>query len=328
MDPAARKWFNTATFSGTDGDPASLPAVKAASGRTVSVVIPARNEAATVAAVVSQIRESLLDIGLVDELVVIDSDSSDGTAERARSAGAQVFAARDIVTGTEPVPGKGEALWKSLFVTSGDLLVFIDADLTEWGPHFVTGLLAPLLADPDVKLVKGFYDRLADDLPGDEHPVPQGGRVTELCARPLLNLYWPQLAAVVQPLAGEWAIRRSLVETLSVPVGYGVEFATLTDTWQRYGLSAIAQVDLGRRGHRHQNVHDLGVMAAEILATAMRRLPGGRIPQEPAGRLQQYDRRVPDGWLSRPVPTLERPAAIENRYYRPRRNEAGVACSS
>jgi glucosyl-3-phosphoglycerate synthase len=328
MDPAARHWFDTATFSGTESDPATLLAAKAAGGRTVSVVIPARNEAATVAAVVSQIGESLLAIGLVDELVVIDSDSSDGTAERARSAGAQVFAARDIVTGTEPVPGKGEALWKSLFVTSGDLLVFIDADLTEWGPHFVTGLLAPLLADPDTQLVKGFYDRMADDLPDGEHPVPQGGRVTELCARPLLNLYWPQLAAVVQPLAGEWAIRRSLVETLSVPVGYGVEFASLTDTWQRHGLAAIAQVDLGRRGHRHQNVHDLGVMAAEILATAMRRLPGGPRPEEPASRLQQFDRRASNGWLSRPVPTLERPAAIENRHYRRGPDGAEVACSS
>jgi glucosyl-3-phosphoglycerate synthase len=332
MDPAARHWFDTATFDGLEVDPSMLLAAKAVSGQTVSVVIPARNEAATVASVVSQIGESLLSIGLVDELVVIDSDSSDGTAERARSAGAKVFAAREIATGTEPAPGKGEALWKSLFVTSGDLLVFIDADLTEWGPHFVTGLLGPLLADPAILLVKGFYDRLADDLPGSEQSAPQGGRVTELCARPLLNLYWPQLAAVVQPLAGEWAIRRDLVETLSVPVGYGVEFATLTDTWQRYGLAAIAQVDLGRRGHRHQNVHDLGVMAAEILATAMRRLPGGGPrPDEPAGRLQQYDRRVPDGWLSRPVPTLERPAALANRYYQRspgRRDGTGAACSS
>jgi glucosyl-3-phosphoglycerate synthase len=326
MDPAAQQWFDTATFAGVELDPAGLLPAKA--GQRVSVVIPARNEAATVASVVSQIGQSLVPAGLVDELVVIDSDSTDGTAEQARAAGAQVFAAAEIQTGTEPVPGKGEALWKSLFVTSGDLLVFIDADLTEWGPHFVTGLLGPLLADQNVQLVKGFYDRLADDLPGDDEPVPQGGRVTELCARPLLNLYWPQLAAVVQPLAGEWAIRRELIETLSIPVGYGVEFATLTDTWQRYGLSAIAQVDLGRRGHRHQNVHDLGVMAAEILATAMRRLPGGPTPDEPAGRLQQYDRRAPTGWQSRLVPTLERPAARANRFYQPKTDPTGVACSS
>jgi glucosyl-3-phosphoglycerate synthase len=255
-------------------------------------------------------------IGLVDELVVIDSDSVDDTADRARAAGATVFAAGQVETGSAALPGKGEALWKSLFVTSGELLVFIDADLTEWGPHFVTGLLGPLLHHPDVQLVKGYYDRLADDLPGATVAAPQGGRVTELCARPLLNLYWPELAAVVQPLAGEWAIRRSLLESLPIPVGYGVEFATLTDTYAQFGLPAIAQVDLGQRGHRHQAVHDLGVMAAEILATAMRRLPAGLRPVEPAGTLMQYDRQAPDGWRQRAVPTLERPAALGNPHYR------------
>ena len=152
-------------------------------------------------------------------------------------------------------------------------------------------------------------------------------------ARPLLNLYWPELAAVVQPLAGEWAIRRSLMESLPVPVGYGVEFATLTDTWRRHGLPAIAQVDLGRRGHRHQNVHDLGVMAAEILATAMRRLPwqpgrratrrgwlDGDPPEGPLS-LQQYDRDVRD-WRSRPVPVAERPPARTNARATGRRPDA------
>jgi len=316
MDDAARSWFATRTFAAEDFPAAALAAAKRASGERVSVIIPARNEAGTVAEVVGQIRDALVPIGLVDELVVIDSDSEDGTAEVARAAGATVFAARAVDTGDAGLPGKGEALWKSLFVTTGELLVFIDADLTEWGPHFVSGLLGPMLEHPDVRLVKGFYDRLADDLPGAEVAAPQGGRVTELCARPLLNLYWPELAAVVQPLAGEWAIRRSLLAALPIPVGYGVEFASLTDTYLRHGLSAIAQVDLGRRGHRHQAVHDLGVMAAEILATAMRRLPGGIRPTEPAGILMQYDRDAPDGWRQRAVPTLERPPASTNPRYR------------
>jgi glucosyl-3-phosphoglycerate synthase len=316
MEEAAGRWFSARTFTAEDFPLPALAEAKRASGQRVSVIIPARNEAGTVAEVVWQIRDALLPAGLVDELVVIDSDSDDGTAEVARSAGATVFAAREVDTGTEAVPGKGEALWKSLFVSTGDLLVFIDADLTEWGPHFVSGLLGPLLSQPDVQLVKGFYDRLADDLPGAEVVAPQGGRVTELCARPLLNLYWPELAAVVQPLAGEWAIRRSLLESLPIPVGYGVEFATLTDTYLRHGLPAIAQVDLGRRGHRHQAVHDLGVMAAEILATAMRRLPGGVRPAEPAGTLMQYDRYAPDGWRQRAVPTLERPPAGSSPHYR------------
>jgi glucosyl-3-phosphoglycerate synthase len=343
MEAAARQWFDSHTFDAGQFPVAALAELKRQSARTVSVVIPARNEAATVAEVVSQIRATLVP-GLVDELIVLDSDSTDGTAEIARAAGASVFAARDIDTGTPASPGKGEALWKSLFVSSGDLLVFIDADLTDWGPHFVTGLLGPLLADPGTLLVKGFYDRLADDLPappGAPAPpaAPQGGRVTELVARPLLNLYWPELAAVVQPLAGEWAARRSLMDSLPVPVGYGVEFATLTDTWRRHGLPAIAQVDLGRRGHRHQNVHDLGVMAAEILATAMRRLPwhvpadgpwAGTMPAEVfAGEttggtlsLQQYDRDVRD-WRSRPVPVAERPPARTNAHYR-----TAARCSS
>ncbi|HEX8767296.1 MAG TPA: glucosyl-3-phosphoglycerate synthase, partial [Jatrophihabitans sp.] len=253
------------------------------------------------------------------------------TAAVARAAGAAVFAARDIETGTPASPGKGEALWKSLFVSSGDLLVFVDADLTEWGPHFVTGLLGPLLSDERILLTKGFYDRLADDLPAEPAAaLPQGGRVTELVARPLLNLYWPQLSAVVQPLAGEWAVRRSLIESLPIPVGYGVEFASLTDTWHRHGLPAIAQVDLGRRGHRHQNVHDLGVMAAEILATAMRRLPLGAAPaagspEAELPSLQQYDRSAPQGWRSRPVPVAERPPARTNQRY-PSRTAA--RCSS
>lgn len=316
MHEGARRWFSARTFTATEYALPALAEAKAAAGHRVSVVIPARNEAGTVAEVVGQIRDALQPSGLVDELVVIDSDSVDDTAAVARAAGASVFAAREIDTGTDAVPGKGEALWKSLFVTSGELLVFIDADLTEWGPHFVSGLLGPLLGNPEIRLVKGFYDRLADDLPGAGVAAPQGGRVTELCARPLLNLYWPELAAVVQPLAGEWAIRRSLLESLPVPVGYGVEFATLTDTYARHGLPAIAQVDLGERGHRHQAVHDLGVMAAEILATAMRRLPGQVRPEEPAGTLMQYDRGGPDGWRHRPVPTLERPPAKLSPRYR------------
>lgn len=329
MEVAARRWFDARTFQAARFGAADLLAAKAETGDTVSVVIPARNEAATIAGVVSQIRDSLVTSGLVDELMVIDSDSTDDTADRARAAGATVFAASAIDTGTSAATGKGEALWKSLFVTSGEVLVFIDADLTAWGPHFVTGLLGPLLIEPETLLVKGFYDRLADDLPSpgrldrpdrpDRPGRPQGGRVTELVARPLLNLYWPELAAVIQPLAGEWAIRRSVMQALQVPVGYGVEFAALTDTWHRYGLAAIAQVDLGRRGHRHQNVHDLGVMAAEILATAMRRLPGAPAREAQPGRLQQYDRAATGSWLSRPVPTMERPPARDHPAYHARR---------
>jgi glucosyl-3-phosphoglycerate synthase len=318
MRQTVRRWFDEHTHQAADFTVSQLLATKTGS---ISVVIPARDEAATVGTVVSQIHHELVSCGLVDELVVIDSDSADDTASVARAAGAKVFSAASVDTGLQPLPGKGEALWKSLFVTTGELLVFIDADLTEWGPHFVTGLLGPLFTNESTLLVKGFYDRLGDDLPDSKgEPLPQGGRVTELVARPLLNLYWPELAAVVQPLAGEWAIRRSLIESLSIPVGYGVEFGSLADTVRMHGIGAIAQVDLGRRGHRHQNVHDLGVMAAEILATALRRLPGDAVDiAAPAGSLFQFDRTTDTGWQERSVPLAERPPALLTDRYREHR---------
>jgi glucosyl-3-phosphoglycerate synthase len=279
--------------------------IAAKGAQRISVVIPAKDEAATIGGIVSAIRRELMDaVALVDELVVIDSDSTDDTGALAAAAGAQVYAAAEVRPDLPGYRGKGEALWKSQFVTSGDLLVFIDADLTEWGPHFVTGLLGPLLTDPEVRLVKGFYDRLLDD--GSGRPGLEGGRVTELVARPLLALHWPALREVVQPLAGEWAIRRNTFAALPVPVGYGVEMSTLLDVHRTYGLAAIAQVDLGARGHSHQSVHDLAVMAGEILAVAQRRLDHA-LPEQ--AELRQYQRNSASPWRTRSVPLTERPPA-------------------
>jgi glucosyl-3-phosphoglycerate synthase len=284
---------------------------------TVSVVIPARNEEATVGEVVSRIARLAADTGLVDELVVIDSDSTDKTSEAAASAGATVHRAREVAPHLDAFPGKGEALWKSLLVTKGDLLVFVDADLTHWGPHFVTGLLGPLLSDEHVMLVKGFYERLYRG--SDGSVTADGGRVTELVARPLLSLWWPQLAGVVQPLAGEWAARRDLMESLPIPVGYGIELAVLIDTASEHGLEAIAQVDLGSRGHKHQASHDLAVMAAELMLVAERRRgqhghdsrPGDNSGEagDPV-RLHQFIRSGHEvREFTRAVPTHERPPA-------------------
>jgi glucosyl-3-phosphoglycerate synthase len=304
-------WFERASSRWTDWALDSLCAAKGR--RRISVVIPARDEEATIAGIVEGIRAQLMERHpLVDELVVMDSDSLDATAVVAAEHGAQVHAVRSVRPDLGEYGGKGEALWKSLFVTSGELLVFIDADLTEWGPHFVSGLLGPLLADPAVDLVKGYYDRVLDAAP--THHGPQGGRVTELVARPLLNLGWPELAAVVQPLAGEWAVRRAAIEQQSVPVGYGVELAVLLDVWTRSGLPALAQVDLGSRAHAHQSVHDLGVMAAEILQTAASRSGSSRAVAEQA-QLWQFDRdRVPP-WQAREVPLAERPPALSINGY-------------
>jgi len=282
----------------------ALLEAKGRAGARISVVIPAHDEERTVGGVVAAIRAALAP--LVDEVVVIDSESGDRTAAVAGRAGATVHRARDIAPELGSHPGKGEALWKSLLVTSGDLLVFIDADLTHWGPHFVSGLLGPLLADPGVLLVKGFYARMATS--DDGSVSTEGGRVTELVARPLLSLWWPELSGVVQPLAGEWAARRELMESLSIPVGYGVELATLLDTAARHGFGAIAQVDLDSRAHRHQTDHDLALMAAELLVVAERRRQPDAVPDSPL--LRQF---VRDGDLVRPVdraiPVAERPPA-------------------
>jgi glucosyl-3-phosphoglycerate synthase len=322
MDDRTAAWFGRRTSRWQDWPHDMLLAGKQRLGVTISVVIPARNEQRTVAGVVSSISRSLVrQVPLVDEIVVMDSDSTDATAEVAAQAGALVYRTSEVAPSAGSFPGKGEALWKSLLVAKGDLLVFVDADLTRWGPHFVSGLVGPLLADEQVHLVKGFYTRVRTE--SDGSTSTEGGRVTELVARPLISLWWPELAGVVQPLAGEWAARRGLMESLSIPVGYGVELATLMDTVSGYGLDAVAQVDLGSRAHRHQANHDLALMAAELLVVAERRRAprtGGRHEQPAAAVLQQFarDEAGQVRLVSRPVPVSERPPAAPVRDESPR----------
>ncbi|MGQ0631173.1 MAG: glucosyl-3-phosphoglycerate synthase [Sporichthyaceae bacterium] len=292
MQPAIEQWFTRATSTLAHWPVPEVAAAKAAAGLSVSVVLPALNEEATVAAIVTAIRTELVEkYALVDELVVVDSGSTDRTAEVAAAAGAQVIARDAILPRMPSVPGKGEVLWRSLHATSGDLIVFIDADLELFCPDIVAGLLGPLLCGPTVDLVKGMYDR---PLRGGATVLPAGGgRVTELVARPLLNLHWPDLVGVVQPLAGEYAARRSLLEQLPFPCGYGVELAMLVDTLALSGLDAIAQVDLGRRHHRHQDDAALGRMAAQIWQAALCRIdrdPPPRARTHPPATLTQYTR--------------------------------------
>ena len=300
-------WFERNTHHSSEWTLDSLVAAKA--GHRVSLVVPARNEAATVGPIVTRAREALMETAaLVDEIVVIDSDSTDATARIAAEAGAVVHSAAAIRPDLGTYAGKGEAMWKSLFVTGGDLIVFMDADLVEWDTHFVPGLLGPLLTRPEIELVKGFYRR-----PG-EHGL-DGGRVTELVARPVIALHHPELAGLVQPLAGEWAVRRSLFETLPVPVGYAVEIAALIDTLGSRGLEAIAQVDLGLRGHRHQDLLDLGLMATQLLAAVARR-QDGRAAADVAGLDEVLVRQFRPGEgaiarTARDVDVRERPPARE-----------------
>ncbi|MFC9278269.1 glucosyl-3-phosphoglycerate synthase [Streptomyces collinus] len=306
------RWLSTRSWSVADRSPHEILAAKQRTGQTVSVVLPALDEEETVGDIVAVIRRDLVErLPLVDELVVVDSGSTDRTSEVAAAAGARVVHRDDILPRLPAVPGKGEVLWRSLLVTGGDIVCFVDADLREFSSDFVSGIVGPLLTDPDVDLVKAMYDRPLAGASG------QGGRVTELMARPLLNMHWPQLAGFVQPLGGEYAARRTLLEQLPFPVGYGVELGMLVDALHLVGLDALAQVDVGVRKHRHQDGQALGRMAAAIYRTAQLRLARGHLVRP---SLTQFERGA-DGFEPRTysVDTEERPPMAEIAEYAHRR---------
>ncbi|MDL9935665.1 glucosyl-3-phosphoglycerate synthase [Gordonia sp. ABSL1-1] len=260
-----QRWSTTHTWEQPDWTIDELIAAK--DGRTVSVVLPALNEEETVADVIASIRPL---VGtLVDELIVLDSGSTDATAERATAAGAQVVSREEAVPELEPVKGKGEVLWRSIAVATGDIIAFVDSDLIDPDPMFVPKMLGPLLVNPDIQLVKGYYRRPLRT--GDTQDANGGGRVTELVARPLLASQKPDLTAVLQPLGGEYAGTRELLSSVPFAPGYGVEIGLLIDTYDRYGLEGIGQVNLGVRTHRNRPLIELGVMSRQIVGTLMRR---------------------------------------------------------
>lgn len=235
-------------------------------GRRVSVCLPARNEEATVGQVVGLIHDELVRRHpIVDELVVIDDGSTDATAAVAEEAGATVIPALEVLPDYGTEHGKGQALWRGLAVTTGEVVVFCDTDIANLHTGFVLGLVGPLLAHDDIDLVKGFYERPLDGVPG------QGGRVTELVARPLISLLFPHLAPLVQPLAGEFAARRAALEAVPFAGGYGVDLCLLIDIAERFGPRAIAQCDLGVRVHRNRSLQELGAQALEIMAAVFDR---------------------------------------------------------
>lgn len=244
-----------------------LPRLQEAKGdQTISVCIPARNEEATIATIVSAIHEHLAANGheLVDEILVLDDRSDDDTAAVARAAGARVVPVAEILPTHGAGRGKGNVLWKSVAASTGDLIVWIDADLTSFTPACVTGLVGPMLTDPAVAMVKGYYER-------PEIGGTGGGRTTELMARPLLATLFPHLTSIRQPLGGEYAARRSVLEQVPFSTGYGVETGLLIDIAALVGLERLAQVDLGVRVHRNRPLDELSVQAMEILHVGLRR---------------------------------------------------------
>ena len=268
------KWFAENTYHADEfADLERLVALKHQQGLTISLALPALNEEETVGLVIGTIQEALMRrVPLIDEMVLIDSASTDRTREIAADLGVPVHIHQEILPRLGARKGKGEALWKSLLVTRGDLVAWIDTDIVNIDPRFVYGIIGPLLLNPKVQLVKGFYQRPLRV--GEKTQAGGGGRVTELTARPLLNLFYPELSGIVQPLSGEYAGRRSALEQIPFFSGYGVEIGMVIDIFDRYGVEGIAQVDLLERVHHNQELDALSKMSFAILQAVFRKLEG------------------------------------------------------
>jgi nucleotide-binding universal stress UspA family protein len=266
------KWFAENTFNSREfRDLRRLTELKRRQGLTISLALPTLNESATIGKIINVLRGALKDrYPLLDEVVVIDSGSSDGTVDIARSLGVPVYQHAQILPELGTFRGKGEGLWKSLHVTRGDIVAWCDTDISNIHPQFVYGTVGPLLTDPRIAYVKGFYRRPLKF--GGRLHAAGGGRVTELVARPLINLFYPELSGLLQPLSGEFAGRREVLERLPFFTGYGVETGHLIDLVESYGLNRIAQTDLGVRIHRNQELLHLSKMAFAIMQVALRRL--------------------------------------------------------
>ena len=297
VDLAVSTWLARRRYAATEFD---LRRLRARRDRpSVTVVIPARECAATVAGVIETTVGPAYDAGLVDQVVVVDAASADGTADRAAAAGATVMQQNELEPELGPALGKGDAMWRALAATDGEIICFLDADTEDPDPGHLLGLLGPLLTDPQIALVKGAFARPFNA--GGRALADEGGRVTELMARPLLNLHFPLLAGFTQPLAGEFAARRRLLVRLPFPVGYGIEVALLIDALDELGLDALAECGLGSRQNRHQPLRALGEMAFAVLAAVERRIEG---PRSATGG--QFLRPWEDGRVVR-VPVGERP---------------------
>jgi glucosyl-3-phosphoglycerate synthase len=275
---------------------------------SVSVCVPTREEAATIGPIVETL-VALRRRGVVDQVVVADAGSRDGTAEIAAAAGAEVYEQASLMPSFGPVLGKGDALWRSLSVLRGDVVCFLDADSSDFGAHFACGLVGPIACTEGVEFSKGFYRRPFKV--GETRLAEGGGRVTELTARPLINLFYPELAGFRQPLAGEFAARRDLLLRLPFATGYAVEMALLIDVWREIGIWRMAQVDLESRQNRHQPLAELGPMAYSVLRAVAERLEReGRLHDVSAGPFLAPGH---GGLEPREVELVERPAMARLR---------------
>jgi len=317
------KWFAENTFHADEFQELDdLVSLKRQQGWTISLALPALNEQETVGKVIRTVKKALMDkTPLLDEIVLIDSNSTDCTREIAAKEGVPVYIHQNLLERLGARHGKGEALWKSLLVTSGDIIVWIDTDIVNIHPRFVYGILGPLLINPQMQLIKGFYRRPLKV--GENIQAGGGGRVTELTARPLLNLFYPELSGVVQPLSGEYAGRREALELLPFFSGYGVEIGLLIDIYEKYGLQAIAQVDLLERIHHNQPLEALGKMSFAIIQAVMRKLERrvGRAMLEDVNKSMKMIRHNAKGYFLdvEEIAERDRPPMIEIKEYRERK---------
>jgi glucosyl-3-phosphoglycerate synthase len=304
VDLAVAHWMATRRYR---ADQFSLQELSPRAGDqpSVAVIIPTKECAKTIGPILERAVGPARQAGLVDDVVVVDAASRDGTAGVAAAHGARVLQQDSLVPELGLAAGKGDAMWRALQATTGEIVCFMDGDTADPDPAHLLGLLGPLLLEDSIQMVRGAFER---PFAVDGHAVAhEGGRVTELMARPLLNMHFPLLAGFSQPLAGEFAARRPLLEEIAFPVGYGVETATLIDALCARGLDALAETDLGTRQNRHQPLRALGEMAYAILATVERRLPAGRVPI--SGR---YVKPWEDGAIST-IALRERPPVRERR---------------
>ncbi len=266
------QWLETNTFHhGQFWDLLTLLEEKEKKGLKISLCIPTLNEEATIGKEIIIFKSELMDrYPLIDEIVVVDSGSEDKTCEIAASYGAVVHFSGDILPSQGFKRGKGENLWKAIYQLDGDIICYVDADIKNIHPRFVTGLVAPLIHNDEMHYVKAFYDR---PLAFSEGIRPSGGgRVTEILVRPLFSLFFPELTALVQPLSGEYAVRRTVLEQIPFPIGYGVETSHIIDVYKKWGLNAFGQTDLDQRVHRNQSTRALGKMAFGILQSFLNRM--------------------------------------------------------
>jgi len=291
IDQRISRWLETNTFHHSAfWDLQELVRAKEKAGLSISLCIPTLNEEKTIGKEIIVFKSELMDrYPLLDEIAVIDSGSTDRTLEIAAGYGADTYLSSEILPQHGSRPGKGENLWKAIHQLRGDIICYVDADIKNIHAKFVSGLVAPLIYRPEIQYVKAFYDRplaVSDDV-----RPSGGGRVTEILVRPLFSMFFPELTALIQPLSGEYAVRREVLERLPFPIGYGVETSHLIDLYQSSGLEAFAQTDLDKRVHRNQSTIDLGRMAFGILQSFMNRLRsyGSAIElPDPAGLFRQF----------------------------------------